>query len=142
MGIISILTLITLVPLGILFISYFINGYYNDTIEILRILGYVLLVFIILIGWIAIGTSVTNNTKTTKIPFDNYQILKGEQSIILDDFYSDMVYYFNKKVDFDNITDSTTFYCVQGFSLYGNKTDTEMYYEVDDKKHYSKIFEK
>jgi len=67
------------------------------------------------------------------------QISISEKSITVDDYQRSYVYYFDKKIDFDNITDSTTFYIWNNYNMYNGINGTFVYYEVDSIKYWGKI---
>jgi len=93
--------------------------------------GLISLVVIGLIGFFVIGCLVTFEKRSTKL---DVEITRSEKSIILEDYgNSGKMYIFDKKVDFDIITDTTTVYFEQGYNMYNAKTDHRKVYYIDDK---------
>jgi hypothetical protein len=83
------------------------------------------------------GTTWTEYSETIKV--DGVKS-ENDISIIIEDFQKNYLYYFDKKVDFDNITDTTTFYLQQGYTMYGKlSSDKFVYYKVDGKFFLGKI---
>jgi hypothetical protein len=70
---------------------------------------------VLFVGWILVGYSISIEMSETKIK--GVEVTKSRNFIIVTD--NKKYYLFNKKVDFDNITDTTTFYINQGVNMYG-----------------------
>lgn len=90
----------------------------------------VLFLGVVLIGWVIIGSLVTFDKKEFKLA-NKFEVIKGSNSIIVSDITSETFFVFNKKVDFEKITDTTTFYTTQGHNMYGfTQTKEDIYYYV------------
>jgi len=87
------------------------------------------LIVIGLIGFFAIGGLVTLETNITVV---DVEISKSNKSVILEDYgNSGNMYVFDKKYDFDNISDTTTFFIIQGYNMYNIETDFIFIYYID-----------
>jgi len=92
--------------------------------------GVIMLFMIVFLGWLAIGVLLNiydTEYKTNVI----YQ--KNENEFIIKDSL-DNNYIFNKKIDFDFITDTTTFYIIVSKNMYGGMKDYNIFYKVGDRK--------
>lgn len=108
---------IILIAATVLNIIWIINAAVNDVEEIFI----PILVFLLgvgLIGWLILGHAITFNKRDVKIDKENFEIIKGNRFIIISDL-DDKYFIFDKKVDFDQITDTTTFYSRVGETIYG-----------------------
>jgi len=86
---------------------------------------------IFIFGWILIGFTNDVNSKISKI--ENAEIVKTEYFILV--ICDDNSFKFNIKKDFDNISDTTTFYYLEGVNMYGgNASGCEeiFYYTYQD----------
>lgn len=85
------------------------------------LIGVIGLFLVGVFGWLMLGTETTKYIETEKV---EYTMAKSEKSIIFDDIKRDNIYYFDKKVDFDNITDTTTIYLSIGKNMYNGETNS------------------
>ena len=93
--------------------------------------GIITLIVVGLLGFGLIGGVVTLKKRSTIL---DAEVTRSEKSIILEDYgNSGKIYVFDKKIDFDIITDTTTFYYENGYNMYNLKTDHQTVYYVDDK---------
>jgi len=120
----------------ILIITFFLGYNFRTLREVLQWISSVGLFFTVMVGWIGVGIGHTEYT--TSFTIDG-QISISEKSITVDDYQRSYVYYFDKKMDFDNITDSTTFYIWNNYNMYNGTNGTFVYYEVDSIKYWGKI---
>jgi len=97
---------------------------------LLRIGGVGILIGTLLFGWMLMGLIYTVETKNETV---DIKFIKTEQSIIIDDYDNEKVYYFNKKIDFNNISDTTTIYYSTSYNIYKMEVCEYVYYKFDDK---------
>jgi len=112
-------------------------GHYRGS-EDHTLVGYIALVAIGLVCWGLIG-SVSTVTKTD-LEADVLSITKGKYEIYVSIKNSDDLLIFDKLIDFDNITDTTTFYVVEERNMYNITTEEnkwDYYYIVNRQKIYS-----
>jgi hypothetical protein len=121
---------IILITATILNIIWIISAGQDDIDEIF-IPVIVLLLGVGLIGWVLVGNAITFNKQNVKL--ENLEIIKGSSFIIITDL-NDNHYIFKKKIDFDNITDTTSFFTRQGKNIYGGTNTKEdiFYYIYND----------
>lgn len=129
MIVLIILTFVSLVILNI--------GLFADK-ENVKNTGIIMMVFVIVGGWLVFGFSadvkqITYKTSIKSMVKEDYQI---KVSDTLDNTYS-----FTRKVDFDNITDTTTFYVLRNSNIYGFSREYKMFYKIKDVKFYSDFSE-
>jgi len=117
----SILTIISILVLNLGLIKD--KGNVKDT-------GVVMLVLVILIGWLLIGMFAQVNDTDYKT---NIICEKNDNEIVVQDSL-DNKYIFNKKLDFDHISDTTTFYITVSKNIYGFYPHYEIFYKVGDRK--------
>jgi len=92
--------------------------------------GSIMLIMIIVIGWgfVGIGLNFHGTEYETKNIYE-----KTKNEIIIKDSL-DNKYIFNKKIDFDFITDTTTFHIIMAKNIYGGNIDYNIYYNVNKRK--------
>lgn len=118
---ILILSLIT-ISIVILLIGIFKND------ENITFFGGIAIFLIGLIGLLFVGVTVNMEKRISKV---DGVFSKNTKAIIIDD--NNKLYYFDKKIDFDNITDTTTFYLKLGYNMYYTPTDYQkVYYKIED----------
>ena len=132
----TILILATIALSAMLIISFFLGYKYDTLQEAFHWIGGVGLFLIIMFGWLAVGLGRTIYTKTLKV---DGEISISRKSITVDDYQRNFVYYFDKKIDFDNISDTTTIYLKQNFNMYNNESGINTFYEIDNIKYWGKI---
>ena len=87
------------------------------------------LIVIVIIGFLAIGGLAILEKRVTVV---DVEISKSNKSVILEDYgNSGNMYVFDKKYDFDNISDTTTFFIIQGYNMYNIETDFIFIYYID-----------
>lgn len=120
----------------ILFIITFISflliiiGLINNW-NILRNSGIVLFFGTLVIGWLCLGIL---NSRPVEIKSEQ-KIVKTKNSINI--IANGREFNFNKKIDFDNISDTTTFYLFQHKNIYGITMRKSGYYIFDNHKFYA-----
>ena len=125
------LIIITSVSILMFVLSFIINNYkYEMFALLLRIGGVGILIGTLLFGWMLMGLIYTVETKNETV---DIKFIKTEQSIIIDDYDNEKVYYFNKKIDFNNISDTTTIYYSTSYNIYKMEVCEYVYYKFDDK---------
>jgi ABC-type transport system involved in multi-copper enzyme maturation permease subunit len=98
--------------------------------------GYIIFFLTIIIGCGAIGGLVTPIGKTDVVDKSTYEMIKTERSILVETKAS-RIYAFRQKVDFDNITDTTTFYLDTRHNFYGfNDSHKDKFYYIKDGEKY------
>lgn len=89
------------------------------------------LIFMIATCWIGYGIFAPDEFVETTPEFT---IQKDKYHITI--YLPDDGFTFSKKIDFDQITDTTTFYFEEGFNIYGFIRRTHAFYKIKDKKYY------
>jgi len=117
-------------------ISILLYGSYISN-EDLKFSGYIATFFSILVGFGVIGLTIPISHKTKIV---NVQLTKTNKSIILEDYNNDNVYFFNKKIDFNNIKDTTTFYLNVPYNMYNVEEGKKyIYYIINGRKYKGEI---
>ncbi len=125
-----ILTILTGLSVIVLFIGFIEPDWLDDSEDWLGA-GIVSLILIVSIGWLFVGYIMSVREEISTI---DVIISKSDKSIILESYGSDDIFVFDKKVDFNNITDTTTFYTLKGVNIYNCNTDRlkVFYYDESD----------
>lgn len=92
--------------------------------------GIIMLCIVVIFGWIFIGI-IANIFKTEFKTNTIYQ--KNENEFIIKDSLNNN-YIFDKKIDFDYITDTTIFYILARKNIYGGMKEYDIFYKVGDRK--------
>lgn len=122
----EILLLITLI--SILLIGF--GTVYQSTPT--KTIGTLFLILVIVFGWILCAFVPCDNKITKEIA--TYQKFENEIKVNI----KEKSFIFEKKVDFDNISDTTTFYRKLYKNVYYFTTDDKAFYLFKNKKFYSK----
>jgi len=89
------------------------------------------LILLFNLGFGMVGGLVNLEYKTTEL---DVEMTRTHKSIILEDYgNSGKIYIFDKKVDFNYITDTTTFYFEQGYNMYNLESDGKSVFYLDEK---------
>lgn len=132
------LLLIILTVLSIILIGLGIYFNANERGDKYIFSGVISLLFVILIGWLLIGSEKSFDYKSEIITF---KLETTNFSLVMFDSDRDSYYVFDRKEDFSNITDTTKFYLERGYNLYGNATDYfKVYYIYNNQKKLAKIY--
>ncbi len=118
------LTILTIISIYILNLGL-IKG--KDNVELI---GTITLIITIIFGWLFLGI-LLNIHKTeykTSIICEQHK----NEFVVKDSLGN--IYSFDKKIDFDYITDTTTFYIIISDNIYGFNTDYDIYYNVLNRK--------
>jgi len=86
---------------------------------------------LILFGWLMVGCLNDIDDKTVKID-DNLELIKTKYFILVID--GEDVFKFDTKKDFENVSDTTSFYYLKGVNMYGCEAGSEkiFYYTYED----------
>ena len=118
----SIFTLVSLIIINL--------GIINKKVNV-KNTGFIMLFFAVVVGWFILGISIKFYTDT-KIPI-TLDKENGKMYVIVKDSIGD-AYFFNRQIDFNNITDTTTFYLEKNTNMYHFNSEKCLYYKIDDKK--------
>jgi len=130
----AILIYITAFFVVLLISSFLLDDYkYSGLRETLQWISGIALVLVILFGWGGYGIASVQYTEILEI---DGEISIGEKSITVDDYQRNSVYYFDKKIDFDNITDTTTFYMKHCYNMYNAISAKGVFYRVDKNEYW------
>lgn len=88
----------------------------------------ILIVVVGLIGWLILGITVETGTRISDVDNSYIEIVRTPQSMIVIDFDHNDYYNFDTKVDFDYISDSTTFYYDECLNMYNGVTERNLIY--------------
>jgi uncharacterized membrane protein (DUF485 family) len=114
------------------FISILIIGFgtaYHS--KITKVLGTILLILILVFGWVMVGMIVSESKITKETA--TYQKYENEIKVNI----KEKTFIFNSKVDFDNITDTTTFYSKLSRNAFYIIMEDKAFYIIKNKKFYS-----
>lgn len=105
--------------------------------------GWIMLVLIVFFGWGALGIFVPINNNNKSI--ENNSIIKEQYIIIVkvieeNEENDTLEFIFDKKIDFDNITDTTTFYLEKEKNMYGFKKKYYLSYKKNTVLFYNQFF--
>lgn len=118
---------IILITLSIVVLVWFIVASINGNEG--SVGGSLLCAFLLgVFGWLILGNVITVGSEIQKINTEKINIVKTQNEILVTDISRDVYYIFNKKIDFDNITDTTTFYYDKGINMYGGISDRDIFY--------------
>jgi len=86
---------------------------------------------LLLLGWLMIGCLNDVDEKIVKSN-DNLEIIKTKYFILIID--GEEIFNFNTKKDFENISDTTSFYYLKGVNMYGFEAGYKkiLYYTYED----------
>jgi len=93
--------------------------------------GIIFILIVIIFGWVFLGYVVNMYESTWEI---NTSYIIDNTKIIVVDSNNNNKYEFNKKIDFDYITDTTTFYIVKNYNIYGLNREYYIYYKIGNGK--------
>ena len=123
------MTYTTIALVFMLIFSFILDSHkYGVTRETLQWISIIGLIVITMFGWGAVGCAYSLGEKIIKI---DGELSISKKSITVDDYQKNKIYYFDNKIDFDYITDTTTFYIKQGYNMYGGIVNSDVYYIVD-----------
>jgi len=120
--------LLTIIIIGVIALGILIYGIIEDEDDYIAG-GIISLIIIGLFGFGVVGGLITLETRDTIL---DVEMTRSNKSIILEDYgNAGNIYIFDKKYDFDNISDTTTFYFKQGYNMYNVETETTHVYYID-----------
>jgi ABC-type transport system involved in multi-copper enzyme maturation permease subunit len=115
----SIITLVSLVIINL--------GIISDKKNV-KDIGIVMFVVVLLFGWIFLGIIIPINDVDVKI---SPIMAQSEKEYIITDSI-DNEYVFDKQIDFNNISDTTTFYLNKSTNMYHFNANCTLYYKLGD----------
>ena len=92
--------------------------------------GIIMFILVLIIGWMILGIFLQINDTDYKT---NIIYEKNHKEFIIQDSL-DNKYIFNKKIDFDYITDTTTFYITVSKNMYGFYPGYSIFYKIGNRK--------
>jgi hypothetical protein len=119
--------MIVMICLSVVSIFILISGLVTSETDIIGF-GVGSVLFVTLIGWGLLGSIIVLEHKSEKL---ETFYTKSEKSIILEEYGNSKFYYFDKKLDFDYLTDTTAIYLDRGYNMYGIVSGVSMVYYYD-----------
>ncbi len=91
-------------------------------------IGTIVLGGVVIFGWLILGILITESNDT-ETKFSKYNIEKTKYEVVLVDS-SRRKFIFDKKIDYDNITDTTIFYLNIKKNIYGFNKSYYIFYDM------------
>lgn len=117
---------IILIVLTILNIVWIAHSLIDDLSVFISVM--VLFFGVGLCGWGLIGVSTTFHKKDVQC--SNLEIIKTSRRIIVFNLDENKYYYFDNKIDYENISDTTKFFSKQGTNIYGITITQNFFYYI------------
>jgi len=104
---------------GVLFILLSLAFIFE--LDWLGITSIILLIIMAIICWLMVGLMATENTKCKLVPKENYEILIGEDKIVVTNHYNEMLEIFYDAKTYNILTHKDKYYFIEyhNYNMYG-----------------------